>query len=59
MMKRYTYVEGLTSLLNNEEGVLINIFGQIKDKFGNDLSVTHDAQGHRVVNVQSWGGKGL
>lgn len=57
MFKRYTYVEGLTSLNNNEEGVLINIHGQIKDKFGNDLPMTYDAQGHKVVNVQSWDGK--
>lgn len=57
MFKRYTYVEGLTSLNFNEEGVLINILGQIKDKFGNDLPITRDAQGHKVVNVQSWDGK--
>ena len=57
MFKRYTYVEGLTNLDNNEEGILINILGQIKDKYGNDLTITRDAQDHKVVNVQSWDGK--
>ena len=57
MFKRYTYVEGLTNLNDNNEGVLINILGQVKNKYGNDLTITHDAQDHKVVNVQSWDGK--
>lgn len=57
MFKRYTYVEGLTNLIDNNEGVLINILGQVKDKYGNDLMTMRDAQDHKTVNVQSWDGK--
>lgn len=56
MFKRYVFVEGLTSLFGSDGSCLINILGQVKDKMGNDLPVTRDQDGHKVVHCHGWDG---
>lgn len=56
MFKRYVYNEGLTSLTGSNGQYLINIMGQIKDKFGNDVQTSLDKEGHLTVNVCGWDG---
>lgn len=57
MFKKYRYLEGLTSLQFNTQGVYINYLGQVKDKLGNDINRQLDEDGHWCVDVDSWGGQ--
>ena len=58
MFTRYRITgEGLTNLFESNNQYLINIYGQVKDKFGNDVPSKLDADGHVTVNVTSWDGQ--
>lgn len=57
MLKRFVEVKGLVGLKGNDEGVLVNVFGQIKDSMGNDIPTEKDEQGHLTVYLEAWDGK--
>lgn len=57
MFKRYVFFEGLTNLLGSGNKFLINIKGQIKDNFGNDVPFRRDADGNKIVYCLGWAGE--
>ena len=57
MFKRYVYVKGLIPLVGSNGEYLINILGQIKDVYGNDLPTTRDANNDLVVRCEGWDGE--
>lgn len=50
------FIEGLTNLIGSNGKYLINNDGQIKDIKGNDIPVTRDSEGHKVVTCLGWAG---
>ena len=56
MFERYTFFEGLTSLLGSKRKLLINNAGQIKNLAGNDLPTEIDPEGYATVECDLWDG---
>lgn len=57
MFKRYTYTEGLTSLVDSGGNFYINIYGKVLDKWGRDVPVKVNDENDLVVEVLSWDGQ--
>lgn len=57
MFKRYTYTEGLTSLVDSGGNFYINIYGKVLDKWGQDVPVKVNDENDLVVDVFSWDGQ--
>jgi len=57
MFKRYVYIEGLTNLIDSKGEFYINILGNVKDRFGENISTELDSDGNITVKVLSWDGR--
>lgn len=56
MFKRYTYHEGLTSLIESNGQYFITIKGVVKNHWGETVPARLDQEGYEVVHVLSWDG---